>query len=128
VAERGSISTSRGDLMEDNPYSLLAQIMRPGTGRQIALYRGRVIKASPLEVDVAGITVSGAELMVNAEMVPYAADLDLDDVSGGLNGQAVSGSLNAAAQIRPTLAAGDTVLLLTEDQQLFYILCKVVSV
>ena len=32
------------------------------------------------------------------------------------------------AKVTPKLAVGDTVILLTEDDQLFFVLCKVVSV
>lgn len=84
-------------MMEDNPYALLANMMRPPEN-QLSLYQGKIIKVSPLTINVAGITLSGNELMVNASIL--------------------SGDISI----------GDTVLLLTVDQQLFYVICKVVSV
>lgn len=83
--------------MEDNPYAALFGIMKPPEN-QLTLYQGKVIKASPLTIDAAGITLSGNELMVNTSIF----QLNISD--------------------------GDTVLLLTTDQQVFYVLCKVVSV
>lgn len=84
--------------MEDNPYAVLANMLRQSNNNQLSLYRGKVIKTAPLTIDVAGITLSGNELMVNASILT-------GDIS-----------------------VGDTVLLLTVDRQLFYVICKVVSV
>lgn len=84
--------------MEDNPFAVLAGMLKSGNDNQIFLYQGKIVKVSPLTINVAGITLSGNELMVNASIL--------------------SGDISI----------GDTVLLLTVDQQLFYVICKVVSV
>lgn len=100
--------------MEDNPYSKLVSLLKP-PDNQLTLYRGEIVKISPLTISVGSITVSGNELMVNASMLKYNADISIPNFSG-------------SAGITPALSIGDTVLLLTVDDQLFYVLCKVVRV
>lgn len=82
--------------MEDNPYAILAKIMN-SKDNQLFLYQGKVTYTSPFTINVAGITLSGNELMVNVSLIN-------------------------------NVSVGDTVLLLTADQQLFYVICKVVGV
>ena len=119
--------------MEDNPYSLFAQLMKPPE-TQLKLYKGEVIKISPLTINAAGIELSGNELMVNAAMLKHNASVSMVDVSGSLSASPVdtltisSGNISATSEIFPDLAIGDSVLLLTTDAQLFYVLCKVVNV
>ena len=114
--------------MEDNPYSKFVSILKP-SDNSLSLFHGKVIKTAPLTIDAAGITLSGNELMVNATLLKH--DIYISDVSGSLSTDSseltiTDGELEAKCM--PSLLAGDTVLLLTLDQQLFYVLCKVVSV
>jgi len=84
--------------MEGNPYARFWEAFNnPGAG--LIPRQGSVLRVSPhIEINVkskgGGITVSGTELMINADL---------------------------------SLTAGENVLLLTEDDQLYFVLCKVVS-
>lgn len=99
--------------MEDNPFSALAAAFgsREAT---LQMYEGAIIKTSPLTIRVEGIEVSGAELLVNASMLKQTASIEMP-------GETVT------ADITPELNAGDRVLMLTTNVQVFYVLCKVVS-
>lgn len=100
--------------MQDNPYSALAGMF----GRNktaLSLYVGRVTKTAPLTVTVEGIDLSGDELKLNASMRPHTADVDLPGIG------------TVTAEITPEINIGDEHLLLTTDEQVFYVLCKVVS-
>lgn len=125
--------------MEDNPYSSLAGMMK-SDGNQMVLYQGVVVKKSPLTISVAGITVSGDELRVNAAMLEQSVAVKEANISGSLSASVncgvgtisqmtiTGGTLTTTALIIPNLAVGDTVLLLTTDAQQFFVLCKVVGV
>lgn len=85
--------------MEDNPYSMLLNIIRGDAADRQApsFFIGTVIKRDPLQIDVAGLTQDKTTLRIN-----YS--------------------------IRNSLGKGDEVLLLPyEDQQRFIAICKVVS-
>lgn len=115
--------------MEDNPYAVLVNILKQSNDSQLALYQGKVIKISPLTIDAAGITLSGNELMVSSTLLQQ--NISMTNVSGDLTAQLTNLNISTgrlSAKLTPDLRVGDTVLLLTMDQQLFYVLCKVVSV
>ena len=110
--------------MEDDPYSTLAGMWggKKSSGTGLTMRKGTVLKVSPLAIDVKGragsITASGSELMINELMLEHAESL------------APTGETPVPfeAKVTPKLSAGDTVLLLTEDDQLFYVLCKAVTI
>jgi hypothetical protein len=79
--------------MQDNPFSKFVELFKRDDVK-LRMYRGTVTSKTPLEMSIAGITVSGSELLLNATLV-----LDISD----------------------------TVLVLSEDNQLFYVICKVVA-
>lgn len=103
--------------MEDNPFSAFAQKLNR-TDRGLIVRRGVIKSVSSLSIDVGGITANGRELMVNTSLLEHYE-------SFVPTGQAPP---RFEAKVTPKLFVGDTVLLLTEDDQLFYVLCKVVSV
>nr|PZN08199.1 MAG: hypothetical protein DIU64_10940 [Caldicoprobacter oshimai] len=114
--------------MEDNPYAVLANILTQSNNSQFVIYQGKVIKVSPLTIKTAGLLLSGNELMVNSMLLRQK--VTITNISGNLAAQehlSIAGG-ELAAELTPDFQVGDTVLLLTTDQQLFYVLCKVVSV
>lgn len=100
--------------MEDNPYSALAALFS-GTGPALMLFSGRVKSKTPLTIIVENLELSGSDLQLNAAMLPHTADVQLPDIG------------TVQAEITPSLEAGDEVLLLSTDGQVFFVLCKVVS-
>ena len=113
--------------MEGDPYTILAGLFdmsnkNDGSGAGLTLRRGTVLTVTPLKIDVKGragsITASGSELMINELMLEHTENL------------VPTGETPAEfeARVTPKLTAGDTVLLLTEDDQVFYVLCKVVTI
>lgn len=106
--------------MEGDPFAAIAQIIENlggNTGRLI-MRRGTIITVTPLTIDVGGITASGSELRINAAMLEHKETV----VPTGVEPPSFE------ASVTPKLSKGDTVITLTEDDQVFYILCKVVSV
>lgn len=117
--------------MEENPYSTLAGAFAgPRTGPAFRL--GEVKKLSPLTVNVAGAEISGG-IYVNAALLSGSSrswSLTGEEltISGGMtpaSGPATGSGLQLTAE-GPAIAPGDQVLLLTLDDQTFYLLCKVV--
>jgi hypothetical protein len=86
--------------MEGNPFSKMAHLMKESSGGGLSSYLGKVSGISPLSVSVAGLLMSKDELAINSSLIN--------------------------ADNEPALNIGDTVFLLTADNQLFHILCKVV--
>lgn len=137
--------------MQENAYSELVSIMREtakpkGPMGPIHLRLGVVLEADPLKVDVAGTIQEAERFYISHRLVKghqELLELDCSGVNGNLSIQAScgygshssmsvsSGTLNTprcvAAQAEPVLKAGDEVLLLTEDDQTFYLMDKVVK-
>lgn len=108
---------------------------------------GVIISASPLSVEVGGLTIESNSLWINEALleIPRKADFEGEDVqikdpSSTVNlPELYAGTANIsmpAASVQGTdglftfkepLKAGDRVLLLSDQDQVFYILCKVVS-
>ena len=135
--------------MKGDPYSELYGLMReagqPSGGSGVRLWRGTVLSAAPMTVDVAGTTQEADRLYISHRLVQGHAERLTVAGSGVSGALAISASCPngshdrmtiaggtvdlsvAATQAEPVLKAGDTVLLLTEDGERFYILDKVVS-
>ena len=54
--------------MEGNPFARMAEVMSKKENH-LMMYRGAVTMLSPLTIDVSGVTISGSELMLNADLV-----------------------------------------------------------
>ncbi|WP_312611377.1 DUF2577 family protein [Oscillibacter sp.] len=136
--------------MNGDPFSGLYNLMRTA-GQEDAptgaarLRRGTVLTVSPLTIDVAGTTqeadrfyishrlIAGhtEKLTVSGSGVSGALDISASCPMGSHDDMSIlrgTVALNAVAtQDGPVLQAGDEVLLLTTDDQTFYIIDKVVS-
>ena len=112
--------------MEGNPYNaILAALRTPDESNNSPRLRMGIVKnGSPLVITVAGINLPAAAFRINAQIGKgTSTNVEIVPKSGGI--------LAHEAVVTTTeigLAAGDQVLLLTEDDQLFYILAKVVDV
>lgn len=137
--------------MEGNAYSELADMIneagRPkGPVGPAHLRLGTVLTADPLKVDVAGTIQEADRFYISHRLVKghqELLELEADGVNGDLSIHAScgygshssmsvhSGTLNTphclATQAEPVLKPGDEVLLLTEDDQVFYLMDKVVK-
>lgn len=118
--------------MEHNPYEVLAGTFGAGRTAALAYRLGRVTALEPLTVSVAGVEVSSG-LLVNAGLLPGAGrqvslqgTMTVPSAMGPLTGD-VSGEGLALTAGDAGLAAGDSVLLLSGDDQTFILICKVVS-
>ena len=128
--------------MQDNPYmAMLAGIKQQvQAGSFPPMRTGVVVSASPLAVNTGGITLSGADLLVSADLLPRTRQVKLIEPSGTIEGKA-SGAANGTLSIElqtadaiytaeeqnGALAIGDRVALLTEDNNTFVVMCKVVG-
>lgn len=140
--------------MKENPYSAMLSVMRqaaepPGPAGPIHLLLGTVLSADPLRVDVAGTPQEAERFYVSMRLLKgwkESLDLECSEASGrfsltascpcpdggGHNGSAATmenGTVTArcAATLAETvLKQGDLVLLLSEDNQVFYLIDKVV--
>lgn len=128
--------------MQENPYSAILGTMRKDSNerKSSAWVLGRVLSVSPLQIAYNGLTLSGANLLVNHQLCIHTRAVSLSDVSGNLDAStdcslgsitalsATNGTLQAAGLFGGVLTAGDQVAMLkSEDSQLFIVLCKVVN-
>ena len=130
--------------MEDNPYSTFWKTVRDDSdGRKTAAWcLGLVTSVVPLAVQYSGITYTGEDLLVNAELLAgHAEQTQLTEINGTIpaacdcdKGQitqitAAGGTLAATlTKMQTCFAVGDQVaMLMQEDGQVLVILCKVVS-
>lgn len=138
--------------MREDPYSEMIGLMREAGGPKgpvgpAHLRLGTVVSADPLAVDVAGTPQEAARFYISHRLVKEHQELlrlDCADVAEqyslsvscpisahGGSPASSSGTLYTprcvATQAEPVLKPGDEVLLLTEDDQTFYLMDKVVK-
>ena len=136
--------------MKEDPFSGLYNTMRDAGKKAIPagnarLLHGTVLSVAPLKIDVAGTTqeaerfyisnrlVDGhaEKLTVSGSAVSGALAISASCANGSHSSMTISGGTVAldavATQDGPVLKVGDEVLLLTADDQTFYILDKVVK-
>lgn len=139
--------------MREDPYSEIVGLMRTagqpsGPVGPAHLRLGTVLSAAPLRVDVAGTIQEADRFYISHRLVQGHQELlglDCTGVTAGFllsvscpisahsGSSAVSkaGTMHTphctAIQAEPVLKEGDEVLLLTEDDQWFYLIDKVVK-
>lgn len=117
--------------MAGDPCSRLLKLMRTeGSGAAqegaLRITLGTVLSTSPLTLDVAGTLQEAERVYICARLLQghmeQAALSGLTCATGTVDGS------EAVLEVRePILKAGDTVLLLTNDNQTFYLMDKVVQ-
>lgn len=120
---------------EGNPYSRMVALMRkqrgeietdtPAGSSQVAagavrMRLGTVTDVSPLTVSIAGVSMPASTLRVNGRLAKGAASAVYIAGSDQSFGASVT-------QVTLALNVGDQVLMLTADDQVFYIVMKVVA-
>ncbi len=139
--------------MQGDAYSEMIDVMRAAGQPAIPvghahLRLGTVLSADPLSVDVAGTTQEAERIYISHRLVQEHQELLRLDCVGvyqhfslsvacpasahvSSSATAASGTLNTprcvATQAEPVLKPGDEVLLLTEDEQVFFLIDKVVK-
>jgi len=116
----------------------MAEGVKGGKAKQM-LRIGTVTSAAPLVIQAGGIPLSGSDLYVNRALLGHEEKVSLLDVTGTLDAtcdcqqgsmkklEATGGMLSTGISHPVSLAPGDTVALLSEDDQTFIVLCKVVK-
>lgn len=114
--------------MEDNPYSKLIGMMREQgqNAMPLTFSTGTVLSVSPLSLRVGGLTMSGAELLINPQLLKgYKRKVSVTEVEPA---EPLPSCKCETEYLDDGLQVGDTVALLTLDGgQQFIVLCKVVS-
>jgi len=117
--------------MQGDPYSRLRRMIRTegaGAAQEGALRitPGTVLSTSPFTVDVAGTTQEAERVYISARLLQgHTEPVALSGLTCATG--AVDGSEAVLTVRKPVLQAGDTVLLLTNDNQTFYLIDKVVQ-
>lgn len=129
-----------------SPYTAMLEACGHEGARQaragaLRMYLGTVTKISPLELSVNGTPQRAADgkLWCNPALLPnHDRTARLDNLAGTV-GASVNCAMGSISQITaygsgglsgtltltdPGFAVGDTLILLSPDQQTFYILCK----
>ncbi len=129
------------DDMKENPYSAMLGVMRQaaepsGPAGPVHPLLGKVLSADPLKVDVAGTPQEADRFYVSARLLKgwkETLDLECSDISGRFaltascpcpDGGGHSGS--AATMADGTMTARCAATLASEDDQVFYLIDKVV--
>lgn len=129
--------------MESNPYKTMLDTFseRVRGERPRSILTGVVSAVSPLEVLAGGVRLSAQSgLMVSADLLPRTRRVQLSEPDSVIRATvfgASNGTLNIDAKGMETLflqteqagmlAVGDRVLLATSDENIFVVICKVVS-
>ncbi len=112
-----------------NPYGEMAKGMGGRAPSPVVVGVVTQFGGGTLRVTADGLPLTEKDIRVNADLVE-----DMQ-VSGSLDGSVNCSfgsisrmTLSAGTLTRPSLAAGDRVLLLTADRQTYYLVCRVVGV
>lgn len=123
--------------MHGDPYSELARQETPNESVIIRL--GTVLTVSPLSISVGKLPIEAENLRVNASLLPTPMETDFTFEDGEAQGTIKmeetfeagftfeSGEATGTIRLKEPLKPGDRVLLYSEDDQVFYIICKVVT-
>lgn len=103
--------------MNENPYARIIGLIQPEPAG-LFFRLGTVSALSPLTVETGGARIGGAQLFCNSFLLPEDQAMELT-----VSGQKLTGSIRFSQPLK----AGDRVILCSDDDQVFYILCKVVS-
>lgn len=131
---------------ERNPYTSMldtmdqrAKLTYDADGMKI--YLGKVLSSAPLSVSVAGTIQSADHFYINEALCKdHKEKVKLDGTfnglsmacacTGGYNSPEITGNMQAEAEeivLEPVLRAGDLVVCLSADDQMFYLICRVVN-
>ncbi len=106
--------------MDRNIYSrILGAVGDSETAETVTLRQGQVTGTQPLRVSVAGQVQPESALVINQVLLPR---VERWQAAFTWRGETVTGTVTRE---EPGLQIGDHVLLLTRDDQKFYVLCKV---
>lgn len=108
--------------MEENPYSAFWGAVREDwEDRRLPVFRlGTVVSAEPLVIQCGGLALDQGDLVVNRTLLRGRKEQ--------LRLTGPEKTVEAEAELlEPILAPGDQVAMVTEDNQLFALLCKVVK-
>lgn len=108
--------------MDGNPFCEVARAFSP-PDTSVRLRFGTVTSISPVTVDVGGLTITGETLYINPELLEREQEADFS--FPGFHEE--STSQTGTVTLKKPLEAGDRVLLYSDDDQVFYILCRMVS-
>lgn len=117
--------------MQGSPYTRLRKLMRTEGARQaktdaLRIARGTVLSTSPLALDVEGTPQEAERIYISARLLQgHTEPVELSGLTCPTG--AVDGGEAMLTLREPGLKAGDTVLLLTDDDQIFYLIDKVVQ-
>lgn len=106
--------------MQGDPYSVLVQALTKEQNAPLLRF-GTVESVSPMRIGIGGISIGGDSLYLNAELTGDVQDISLTLPASGISEQ--SGQL----QYHEPLKTGDRVLCYSDDDQVFYLICKVVQ-
>lgn len=129
--------------MDGDPYQGIVAMMKKEAAEAVAhkwLRVGEVLGVSPLKLRIAETEQYGDNLWINSLLLPYEREVSLLG-DGTLNGRLNENeavfevdikqipeqiTLKGEQSFENHLKVGDKVLVLSEDDQIFYVLCKVV--
>lgn len=120
---------------EDNPFMTLAEnIKNMGSNKQQLFYIGKVISIAPLVVDIGELQLDREDLLINKDLlkgIKRKVKINATTVTGNVVTEH-SGTLKTfdmqdgyIENLEDIFKINDKVVLITNDQQLFVILCIV---
>ncbi len=129
-----------------NPYTSMLKTMGGEAQKQLNAngmksYLGKVLSADPLSVSVAGTVQSADHFYINEALCKghkekaklegsYEGTGLACSCTGGYNAPTISGQMKAEVEeevLEPVLQVGDLVVCLSADDQIFYLICRVVK-
>lgn len=99
---------------EDNPYFTLAQLIKQPTQIQ-PVVTGKITSVSPLLINANGIQLDKNDLLINKDLL-----------KGTKKTVNINNTRQQIENIEDSFKVGSTVVLLTQDNQKFILLCEVI--
>lgn len=114
--------------MEDNPFSAIVQQIKNISKEQIpTVFRmGRVVSIEPLRVETGGIVLEKNEIYLNKMIIDSGIQAGMQSISSAEIDSIIHQEEICAGYSPPILSIGDQVVMISESDAVFYLLCKVV--
>ena len=127
--------------MNTDPYASFVEAMRISGAEEaqkhaLHMILATVLTVNPISIDVGGTTQEASRIYVSSHLMPGYTEtvsasgslqISASCLMGSHSGMTINGGTLILKQTQPILKAGDQVIVLTDDNQIFILFSKVVK-
>ena len=123
--------------MNSDPFQEMLHVMGHAVaqGKTCPVRTGIILSLSPLTIQTGDLLLDSNDLLINPKLLARSSTVSATGVSGtadlslegGLGTGVTNGAFSMTAHLPCELAVGDSVVMITPDDENFIVVCKVVG-